>query len=146
MVGEAVWILEDATADHKAIDFRILSMKFQSVGFIFDVAVDDEFGFGTNLVAKSNNVRDEFIVGGDFAHFFFGAKMDGESGGVLGEQSRKPVGIFFWLGPAETGFNRNREVSVFFGIFKAFYGELRRFNHCSATAGAIDIFIRAAEI
>ena len=78
MVGETVWILEDAAADHKAIDFRILSMKFQSVGFIFDVAVDDEFGFGTNLVAKSNNVRDELVVGRDFAHFFFGAEVDGE--------------------------------------------------------------------
>ena len=53
------------------------------MGAVFDVAVDDEFGVGANLVAKLDDSGDEFIVGGDFAHFFLSAKMYGEGGGVL---------------------------------------------------------------
>ena len=53
------------------------------MGAVFDIAVDDEFGVGADFVAKLNDAGDEFIVSGDFAHFFFGAKVHGEGGGVL---------------------------------------------------------------
>ena len=83
MVGEAVGVLEDAAANHEAIDFGVFIMELKGVGFVFDVAVDDEFGVGGYLVAEVDNIRDEFIVSGDFAHFLLGAEMDGEGGGVL---------------------------------------------------------------
>ena len=51
--------------------------------FVLDVAVDDELGFWADFFAEGEDFGDKFVVGGDFAHFFFGAEVDGESGRVL---------------------------------------------------------------
>ena len=85
MVGEAVGVLKDAAANHKAVNFGVFFMKFEGVGAIFDVAIDDEFGCWRDLVAKRDDIWDEFIMSGDFAHFFFGTEVDGECGGMFGE-------------------------------------------------------------
>ena len=83
MGGEAVWVFENAAADHEAVDLGVFLVEFEGVLFRFDVAIDDEFGFGADLVAEFDNFRDKFIVSGDFAHFFFSAEVDGEGGGVF---------------------------------------------------------------
>ena len=85
MVGEAIRVGEDAAADHKAVDFKILLMKFERMSAVTDVAVDDEFGFRRDLVAEFDDIRYEFIMGGDFAHFLLGAKVNGEGIRVFGE-------------------------------------------------------------
>lgn len=85
MVGEAIWVGEDAATDHEAVDCRVLLMQFERVSAVSDVAVDDEFGVWTDSVAKGDDIRYEFVMGGDFAHFLFGTEMDGKGGGMLGE-------------------------------------------------------------
>ncbi len=85
VVGEAVGVGEDAAANHETVDFGVLFMECEGVGAVFDVAVDDELGIGTDFVAEFDDIGDEFVVGWNFAHFFLGAKVDGESGGVFGK-------------------------------------------------------------
>ena len=81
MVGETVRVLEDAAADHKAVDLGIFGMECEGVGFVFDVAIDDKLGVGADLAAKFDNIGDEFVVGGDFGHFFTGAEVNSVGGG-----------------------------------------------------------------
>ena len=49
-------------------------------------------------------------MGGDFAHFFLSAEVDGEGGGVLLQESGEPGLVFFGIGPAEAGFDGNRKI------------------------------------
>ena len=83
MVGEAVGVSKNAAANHKTIDFRILGVEFKGVSAVSDVAINDEFSIGGDLVTEFDDVGYKFIVGGDFAHLFFGAEMNGKSGRVL---------------------------------------------------------------
>ncbi len=83
MVGEAVGIFEDSATDHEAVCLGVFFVEGEGGGFGFDVAVDDEFGLGADLFTKFENIWDEFVVGGDFAHFFFGTEVDSQGGGVL---------------------------------------------------------------
>lgn len=85
-------------------------------------------------------------MGGDFAHFFLSAEVDGDGGGVFLQQSGKPGLIFFGVRPAEAGFNRNREGGGILGVAVAFSGEVGGFDHSSTTAGFVDIFVGAAEV
>ena len=85
MVGEAVGVGKDAATDHEAVDCRVLLMKFKCVSAIADVAIDDQFGIWTGLVAKGDDIGYEFVMGRDFTHFFFSAEMDGKGGGMFGE-------------------------------------------------------------
>ena len=83
MISETVWILEDATTNHKTVYCWIFGMESESVSFVFDIPIDDELGVWAYLVTKCDDVRDEFVMGGDFAHFFFGAEVNCESGRML---------------------------------------------------------------
>ena len=107
MVGKAIGILKNATANHETVDFGIFSMELEGVGTVSNISVNDKFGFGGDFITSFDTVRYEFIVGGDFAHFFFGAEMDGESGRMLTKKSWKPGFILVGTGPAKTGFDRN---------------------------------------
>ena len=86
-------------------------------------------------------------MGGNFGHFFFGAEVDGEGGGVFGEEDGEPSLIFFRVSVAKAGFDRDGETArVGDGVFKAFDGEVGSFNHGGATAGGVDVAIGAAEV
>ena len=117
MVGEAEGVLENAAANHEAVNFGIFCVECECVGAVFDVAVDDKFGFGRKFGAQFDNFGNQLVVRGDFAHFFSGAQVNGESGGAFVEQKRKPVAIFVKRGPAESSFDRNWEVRRFASIF-----------------------------
>lgn len=41
MAGEAVGVLKNTTANHEAVYLWVLSVEFESMSFIADVAVDD---------------------------------------------------------------------------------------------------------
>jgi len=81
VVGETVRVLEDAAADHEAVDLGVFGVECEGVGFVFDVAIDDKLGVGADLAAKFDNIGDEFVVGGGFGHFFLSTEVDGEGGG-----------------------------------------------------------------
>ena len=81
--GETVGVLEDATANHEAVNLGVLCVKGEGVSFIFNVTVDDKLGVGAEGVTEFDDGRDELVVGRDLAHFFFGAEMDGEGGRVF---------------------------------------------------------------
>ena len=45
VVGKAVWILEDATTNHKPVERRIFFVELQGGGAVCNIAVDEELGF-----------------------------------------------------------------------------------------------------
>ena len=51
---------------------------------IFDVAINDKFGGGADFTAQLSYFWDQFVMSGDFTHFFAGAEMYGEGCWVLG--------------------------------------------------------------
>ena len=85
-------------------------------------------------------------MSGNFGHFFFGAEMDGECGGVFGEEDGKPLAIFAGLTPAEASLNRYWEIGGFLGVLKALNGEIGGLNHGSATTGFVDMLVWAAKV
>ena len=80
--SETIGVLEHAAANHETVDRGELVGESEGGGAVFDVAVDNKLGFGAELGAQLQNFRDELVVGGNFTHLLFGAKMDGESGGM----------------------------------------------------------------
>ena len=144
--GEAVGVLEDAAANHETVDGGVLGVELEGVGAVFDVAVDDELGGGAEIVTEIGNIRNKLVVGGDFAHFFAGAEMNGEGGRVLGEEDGEPGLIFIGRGPTEAGFDRYREIGAGAGIMKAFDGEVGSVDHGGTTAGFVDMAVGAAEV
>ncbi len=52
MVGEAVGVSKNAAANHKAVYFGVFFVQFYGMGVIFDVAIDNKFGFGADFIAK----------------------------------------------------------------------------------------------
>ena len=85
-------------------------------------------------------------MGGDFAHFLAGAKVDGEGGGLLLEQSGEPCLVLVGAGPAEAGFDRDGEGGRVEGVLIAFYSEIWGLDHSGATASFINVFVGAAKI
>ena len=82
MVGEAEGVMEDAAADHDAVEAVFVGHLEASLD-IEDVAVDDELGVGCEVISHLDDGGDELEVGGDFAHLLFGAEVDGEGLDVL---------------------------------------------------------------
>lgn len=73
--------------------------------------------------------------------------MDGEGGGVFFEDGGKPSFVFVDKGKAEASFNGDGEaVGVSEGVAETLDGEVWRVNHGGATAGFVDVFVRAAKI
>lgn len=105
MVGETVGIFENAAANHETVNIGVVLMKSESGRFGLNIAVNDEFGLRAKLVAEGQNLWNEFVVSGDFGHFFSGAEMDGEGGGVLIEEGWEPGLIFCRIRPAEASFD-----------------------------------------
>ena len=58
MSGETVGVSEDAATNHETVDGRVLMVKFESVGAVANIAVNDKLGFGTNIVAHFNDIWD----------------------------------------------------------------------------------------
>ncbi len=50
-----------------------------------NVAVYSKQGLGSDFIAKRYDFINKFVVGGHFAHFFFGAQMNREVDNVLAE-------------------------------------------------------------
>ena len=63
-------------------------MQPQCGGAVGDVVIDDQRGLRANLRAQFDNFWDYYVMGEDFAHFFLGAQVNGESGRVGVEQDR----------------------------------------------------------
>ena len=53
------------------------------MSFVANVAIDDEFGLRRYLVSKYDDAWNKFVMGRNFAHFFFCTKVNGESGRML---------------------------------------------------------------
>ena len=85
-------------------------------------------------------------MGGNFTHFFLGAKVDSERSGVFGEQGWEPGLVFVWIRPAEAGFDGYWQVGVCTGIAITLDGEVGSLNHGGAAAGFVDVFVGATEI
>ena len=51
MVGKAIWICENTAADHKAVYLGILSMEFECMGAVSNIAINDKFGLGANYTS-----------------------------------------------------------------------------------------------
>ena len=100
VVREAIWIFEDAAAYHETVDLWIFFVEGEGGGAVFDVAVDNEFGVRRDFGTESYKVGNEFIMRGDFGHFFTRAEMDGERGRVFSEKCRKP--FFILIDKGET--------------------------------------------
>ena len=79
VIGEADGVFENAATNHEAVNAVFLA-EFGSLRGGFDVAVDEEFGFGGEFVAEFDDFGDEVVVRRDFGHFFFGTEVDGEGG------------------------------------------------------------------
>ena len=58
MIGEAVRVGKDATTNHETIDFGILIVELKGMSAVFDIAVDNEFGLGANIITEFDDVRD----------------------------------------------------------------------------------------
>ena len=77
------------------------------MGAVTDVAVDDELGVWADLASEFDDIRDELVMGGNFAHFFLSAEMNGDGGGVFGQKGGEPGLVFRGVRPAETSFDGN---------------------------------------
>lgn len=83
MLSKAIRILENATANHAAVDGGIFGSENLNFGEVLDIAVDDELSLRSDLIAQGDNLRDEFVMSGDFGHFFASAEVNSEGGEIL---------------------------------------------------------------
>lgn len=106
---EGVDILEEATADHDAINTGLVDAS-APFPIVHDIPVADDEGLFVYLVAEVDRFGDFVPVGGDAGHVGDGAAVDGDDGEVLGEKEADP---FFSLNfsEADAGFDADGEMA-----------------------------------
>ena len=80
---EAKRVLEYAAANHDAVEAGMFGREFEAVHAVLNVTVNCQKRFRGDFVAKSDNVVNELEMRWNFAHFPFGAQMNGQIDNIV---------------------------------------------------------------
>ena len=110
---ETKWILKHAAANHDTVEAGKLVHQLQTVFSVCNITIDSQKRVRGDFVTQGDDIWDELEVGWDFAHFFFGAQVDGQVDDVLLKQSCEPVAPLVNMRVAEASFDTDGKSSGF---------------------------------